>query len=233
MQNDGKIVAAGGAYSSIDNNDCALARYNSDGSLDGSFGIGGKVSVDFAGGINDEALDVVVQNDGKIVVVVGQALFTDCDFTVARYNSDGSPDATFGVGGKATTDFFGDNDSSYSVALQSDGKIIAAGPVTNNVSDNDFGLARYNNDGSLDATFGAGGKVTTDFFGSNDGAFRIAIQADGKVIAVGSAIVGFQLDFALARYNADGTPDVTFGIAGKVTTDFFGEVDSASDVVVA
>ena len=232
VQTDGKIVAAGGAFAGDTNNNFALTRYNGDGSIDGSFGNAGKVSTDFGGGANDEALDVVLQSDGKIVVLIGQAVGTNPDFRLARYNSDGSPDAGFGIGGTVTTDFFDSDDFPACLALQSDGKIIAAGGVTNSVGDNDFGLARYNGDGTPDATFGMGGKVTTDFFGDADGAHGIALQDDGKIIAVGTATVSiFELDFAVVRYDSTGTPDATFGIGGKVTTEFSG-TDSASDVVL-
>ncbi len=131
----------------------------------------------------------------------------------------GDLDLTFGTGGKVTTDFAGDGDLAFAVALQPDGKIVAAGR-----SSFDFALARYNADGSLDPTFGTGGKVTTDF--GFDEAFAVALQPDGKIVAAGYAVVGSSLDFALARYNADGSLDPTFGTDGKVTTDF-GNFDEA------
>ncbi len=232
VQTDGKIVAAGGAFVDDNNNNFALTRYNSDGSIDASFGTGGKVSNDFGGGANDEALDVVLQSDGKIVVVIGQAVGTNPDFRLSRYNSDGTSDAGFGFGGTVTTDFFGGDDFPVGLALQSDGKFIAVGGVTNSVGDSDFGLARYNGDGTPDATFGIGGKVATDFFGDADGANDIAVQGDGKIIAVGTATVSiFEFDFAVARYDNTGAPDATFGVGGKVTTNFLG-TDSAGGIVL-
>jgi uncharacterized delta-60 repeat protein len=236
VQTDGKIVAAGGAFPDpgINSNDFAMTRYNSDGSIDGTFGVGGKVSVDFGGGMNDEALDVTLHSDGKILVVIGAAEGVNSDFTLARYNGDGTLDIGFGSGGSVTTDFFGDDDGPSSVVAQSDGKIIVAGYATNSMGDDDFALARYNSDGSPDGTFGIGGKVTTDFAGGFDVATSLALQDDGKIIAAGRAgddALDFG-DFGLVRYNSDGSPDAGFGIGGNVTTDFSGVDDSASAVML-
>ena len=230
VQSDGKIIAAGGAFadSGVTTNDFALARYNSDGSLDGGFGNGGKVSTDLGDGVNDEALDVVIQADGKIVALVGRAAFTNSDFILVRYNSDGTPDPGFGGGSPVTTDFFGGDDFPAALALQSDGKIVAAGAAGGGIGGFDFALARYNSDGSPDATFGIGGKVTTDFLEGLDSAHSIVVQGDGKIVAAGLANEKFGDGyFALARYNSDGGPDASFGFGGMVTTGFsggFGEI---------
>jgi uncharacterized delta-60 repeat protein len=238
LQSDGKIIAGGGAFADSGNgsNNFALARYNSDGSLDAGFGNGGLVSTDLGGGINDEALDVVIQDDGKIVALVGRAAFTNSDFILVRYNSDGTPDPVFGGGFPVTTDFFGGDDFPSSLALQSDGKIVAAGGVEGGIGGFDFGISRYNSDGSPDAAFGVGGIVTTDFLEGNDGAHSVLVQSDGKIIAAGLANEDFGFDdgyFAVARYNGDGGPDASFGIGGKVTTDFPGFVVGIGDVTLA
>ena len=170
---------------------------------------------------------VVIQPDGKIVVAGGAfPLFTFLgDFKVVRYNPNGSLDTSFGDGGIVTTTF-PEGSYAFALALQSDGKIIAAGTVfvdfnPGDMSDTDFALARYNPDGSLDTTFGNGGTVTTDFFGNEDDVFSVLIQPDGKIIAVGSANSPVNYyDFAAARYLANGTLDSTFGTGGKVSTDF-------------
>ncbi len=185
------------------------------GDLDGTFGIGGKVTTDFVGA----ARGIAVQPDGKIVTA-GATLGVTLDFALARYNPDGSLDATFGTGGKVTTDFAGSNEQAFAVALQQDGKIVAAG-TTGNGTGSDFALARYNPDGSLDATFGTDGKVRADFAGGADQAFAVAIQPDGKIVAAGpeqSPYPNFY-DFGLSRYEPDGSPDPTFGTGGKVATD--------------
>lgn len=203
-----------------------------DGSLDTSFGANGKVITDF-GGDDDGASAAAVQSDGKIVTAGYVGDFGhDYDFALARYNSDGSLDISFGTGGKVTTDF-GDQELAGAVALQSDGKIVAAGRSGNALRvpgvNSDFALARYNSDGSLDTSFGADGKVMTDF-GGNAVATSVAIQPDGKIVAVGGSFNGSS-DFNMGRYNTDGTLDRSFGTDGRVTTDFGGD-DIATSVAV-
>jgi len=210
LQPDGKIVAAGTYLVPLSNagRSFALARYNPDGSLDATFGSGGKVISAFGNQADANAL--VVQADGKIVVVgLGNA-----DFGLARYNPDGSLDATFGNGGKTTKTFdCYSGAEAFAAALQTDSKIVAAGECND-----DFALARYNPDGSLDPTFGSGGKVTTKLSGS-EAVDALALQRDGKIVVAGWTNIGF----ALARYNPDGRLDATFGSGGKVTTGVGGD----------
>jgi len=212
IQADGKLVVAGGA-----GGDFALARYNPDGSPDSSFGTSGKVTTDF--GVQDTARALTIQADGKLIVFGSTNTAGRVDFALARYNPDGSPDSSFGVEGKVTTDFIGGRDEASALAIQIDGKLVAAGSATDPLTGiPKFALARYNADGSLDSSFGVGGKVTTDFGGISV-ASSLAIQGDGKLVVAGQA---FFLSFALARYNADGSLDSSFGVGGKVTTDFGG-----------
>lgn len=230
VQPDGKIVAAGFSVIETGRNwDFALARYNANGSLDTSFGSGGKVTTNFISGINensyDQAFGIALQANGKIVAAGRSSGGMGSSFALARYNSNGTLDTSFGSTGKVTTNLGG---GAYAVAIQVDGKIVAAGVA----SDSDFALARYNTDGSLDASFGSGGKVTTDFFGGFDQAQAIAIQSDGKIIAAGVDVIGNSNDFALARYNSDGSLDSSFGNGGKMTTDFFGSNDAASGIAL-
>ncbi|MGW9368634.1 calcium-binding protein [Streptomyces xanthophaeus] len=230
VQPDGKIIAVGADVSDFVGNFAAV-RYNADGSLDTTFGDGGKVSTDIAGG-SDAADGVALQADGKIVVVgVSENLEGGIAwFTVVRYNPDGSLDTTFDGDGKAVTDFGGGGaDQGSDVVVQSDGKIVAGGGVGGV-----FALARYNAlDGSLDTGFDGDGKLFTDFGGLQEGstAYGLALQADGRIIAAGDTTEGLVRDFALARYNADGTLDTSFSGDGKVTTDL-GAMDTAQDVVV-
>ncbi len=219
IQSDGKIVLAGrsnGWY-------FVLARYNADGSLDANFGSGGKVITQFeAGGADAESL--TIQSNGKIVVA--GRICNGCYFAVARYNTDGSLDSTFGDDGMVTTEFAG---AAYAAAVQSDGKIVVAGYTANGIA---FALVRYNADGSLDTSFGSDGKVQTNF-GGTDFAYALAIQADGKIIAAGFRHTGnpSNYDFALARYNADGSLDTTFDGDGTVTTNL-GGLDIARSMVL-
>ena len=197
------------------------------GDLDPGFGNGGKVTTLFGGG--DSVFAIATEPGGKIIAV-GSA--SNRDFAIARYDNDGSLDPGFGSGGKVTTDFFGNTDVALAVALQPDGKIIAAGRTRvagTNFELFDFAVARYNADGSLDSTFGSGGKVTTDFTGGFDIAHAIAIQPNGKIVVAGwarnSATGG--LDFGVARYNPNGSLDTGYGSGGKLSTDFFGDTDTA------
>ena len=141
--------------------------------------------------------------------------------------ADGDLDTTFGTGGKVTTAIGSDTDQALSVAIQSDGKIVAAGN-SNNGNDYDFALVRYDANGSLDTSFGTGGKVTTDFGSANDFARSVAIQSDGKIVVAGYSNNGSNDDFALVRYNTDGSLDASFDSDGKVTTDFGSANDYAS-----
>src|SRR5437867_8726816 len=228
IQSDGKLVVVGQTYKNNDysTEDFAVARYNTDGTLDTTFGAGGRVRTDFPG-LAAVPSSVVIQPDGKIVVAGGAfPLFTFLgDFKVVRYNPNGSLDRSFGSGGIVTTTF-PEGSYAFDVALQPDGKIIAAGTVfvdfnPGDISDTDFALARYNSDGSLDTTFGNGGTVMTDYFGFEDDVFSVLIQPDGKIVAVGSANNPATFyDFAAARYLSNGAIDTTFGVSGKVSTDF-------------
>jgi uncharacterized delta-60 repeat protein len=150
---------------------------------------------------------------------------------VARYNSDGSLDTSFGSNGKVTIDFFGDIDEAFGLAIQPDGKIVVVGNAFINTNSlRRLALARLDGDGSLDLSFGSGGK-TANRIGE---ARAVALQPDGKIIVVGdSTFVIPNRDFALARYNFDGSPDSTFGTSGIVTTDFTGLGDYASAVALA
>ena len=235
LQGDGKIVVAGEAFISSDG-EVAVARYNTDGSLDATFGGGdGKVTTNLDPVENDAALAVAIQTDGKIVAggYVRRNLFDPgypADFAVARFNADGSPDVNFGVGGSVTTDIESDSDEAYGLAIQADGRIVAAGPVHVPSATVDFGLARYNADGSVDTTFDGDGKLTTDF-GDSDTAVGVAIQADGKIVAAGYVFIENVFDFGLARYNTNGSLDTTFDGDGRVTTDF-GDSDTARGLAI-
>jgi uncharacterized delta-60 repeat protein len=223
-QPDGKIVAVGGALGNF-----ALARYNPDGSLDTSFSGNGRQRTDF-GGDADGATGVALQADGKIVVVgdTGARDESFSDFAFARYNPNGSLDASFSGDGKQTTDF-GDFDLARGVALQANGKIVAVGVEFS--AGGDFALARYNPNGTLDPSFSGDGKQTTDFLGGFSGANGVALQGDGKIVAAGGRDTATSRDFALARYNPNGTLDPSFSGDGRQTTDF-GDFDQANGVAL-
>ena len=211
------------------------------GNLDPTFGTGGTVRTDFAGNI-DQANAVAIQSNGQIVAA-GSSFSnskTVEDFIVARYNANGSLDKRFGKNGKITTDFFRNVDSISAVAIQPDGGIVVAGFAQLGGSGGTprvFALARYRNDGSPDTSFGNGGALTTSFGGNFAAASAIMLQPDGKIVVAGTVdfnpdLPGSGLDFALARYNANGTLDGSFGKGGKVVFDFFGSFDQANGAVL-
>jgi uncharacterized delta-60 repeat protein len=168
------------------------------------------VTTDFGlGGIN-RAFALVLQPDGKLVA----AGTNNIGFALARYLPDGRLDPTFGVGGKVTTDFaFGGSDQASALILQPDGKLVAAGSAIVVDEIFRFALARYRPDGSLDPTFGTGGRVVTEFGDRANRATALVLQPDGKLVAAGATDDG---DFALARYRPDGSLDATFGTGGEV-----------------
>jgi len=180
------------------------------GSLDTTFGMGGIVTTP-----NMAGLGTAIQMDGKIVVAGTND--SNADIILARYETDGSLDASFGTGGIVTTAIGSGSDVCYDVAIQSDGKIVVAG-FSYNGANNDFALVRYGTDGTLDASFGTGGIVTTAIGLNYDFGCSVAIQADGKIVVAGYSNNGANDDFALVRYGIDGTLDASFGTGGKVRT---------------
>jgi len=227
QQPDGKIVAAGGATPSLNhgaNNSLAVARYNVDGTLDSAFGSGGIATV-----VGLEAAKAAtLQPDGKVVTAgssyKGMLLRQYC--TVVRFLDNGSPDTSFGVGGVVTTQL-ANPDSTYpdsdcgGVALQTDGKIVVAASAARDFGK--VGVIRFNADGTRDASFGTGGEVVVPTKYGPAYASAIVIQTDGKIIVGGDSFYFtdsppnyFLGQFILARFDARGVLDTTFGQGGAV-----------------
>ncbi|MBI3468480.1 MAG: tandem-95 repeat protein [Planctomycetes bacterium] len=218
VQPDGKILLAGYSSSDSTGHDWAIARYNSDGSLDPTFGGGnGFVFTDLGGpNSNDQIHSIVLQPDGKIVAA-GYGGAAETDFAVARYNADGSLDTTFGAGAGFVITSIGARDEAYGLALQSDGKILIGGFA--NLANAEAVVVRYNSDGSLDGSFGGGDGIVIVGFSGTDAVGSIAVQADGKIVITGSddGRVG------VARFHPDGSPDLSFGGGdGMVTVSNYG-----------
>ena len=232
IQSDGKIVVAGETTVG-QSSDFAIVRYNADGSLDTSFDTDGKVTTDLFGN-GDGARGVAIQDDGRIVVAGSTVTSTAYDFGVARYNTNGALDSTFGSGGKFSANILGTtlpgSDQGNAVAIQGDGKIVVVGsswydPFLQ------FAMIRCNANGSLDSSFGTGGLVTTLFGGGWGGANAVAIQNDGKILVAGNG--NLPARFGVVRYNTNGSLDGTFGSGGIVTTEFgSGSSAGANSVVV-
>lgn len=230
IQPDGKIVAVGPLYPTGEDARWALARYNSDGSLDTSFSGDGKLTVDLTTR-DDSAEDVALQDDGKIVVA-GGAGGAGGRFGLARFETNGDLDTTFGGDGTVVTNFDTGFDYATAVAVLGDGKIVAAGWAGPATSDGyDFAIARFDSAGVLDPAFGNGGKVTTNFTKGNDYAWDMTVQADGKLVLVGTA-AGAGGRFALARYDDTGALDGDFGGDGKVITNLGVGSDVATGVAI-
>lgn len=226
LQTDGKILAIGEAYSGDDGGAAALARYNSDGTLDTSFGTAGMVTLSIGSSANGHA--VTVQADGKILIA-GYALnptTSQTQFFLARLSSNGSLDTSFGTSGVSQAAIGIGLNYCHSMQLQADGKILLAGGASLIAPANhDFALVRFNADGSLDSSFGKGGIVTTEFSSTSTATIEEAayavLQPDGKIVAGGYS----SKQFALTRYLANGTLDSSFGSGGKLTLAMGGSDD--------
>ncbi len=214
IQSDGKVIAAGkgtpGSY-----NRFAIVRYNTNGTLDNTFGTNGTVFTQ-VGAIDSYINSIALQSDGKIIAV--GYLGHPSDFVVVRYNSDGSLDNTFGTNGIVLTDFLGNSDVAKSVAIQQDGKIVVVGDayafVAGDGNGQRFTVVRYNTNGTLDNTFGTGGKVITFFGSGNESACSVVLQSNGKIVVSGYTYRGI----GLVRYNSDGSLDTNFDTDGKWET---------------
>ncbi|HMC89124.1 MAG TPA: hypothetical protein VKI17_06235, partial [Gemmataceae bacterium] len=217
LQTDGKIVVVGSAGPSV--SILALARYNPDGSLDSSFGMGGVEYSPLIGGAAAAAL----QADGAILVAGGR----NEESVLARFTTSGAPDSTFGTGGSVTTSI----PELTGVAVAPDGKIILAGfgfPPPSYSST--IELQRYNPNGTLDTTFGSGGTATDPAGGAQSS--RLLTQPDGKILLVetigGTMANGYITPFLVKRYNADGSVDQGFQVPVNVGTGF----NAAEDVAL-
>ena len=215
LQPDGKIVLVGSTYSTL-SDDIAIVRLTPDGQLDEEFSTDGFLTVDI-NGLADYPSSVVIQPDGKIVVSGFSYNGLDMDFLVMRYTPNGMLDGGFNVSGYVTTDFGSSLDYANAMAIQDDGKIVVAGYTYTN-SSSSFIVVRYNTDGTLDNTFSIDGIVKTMVGSETNYAYALAIQPDGKIVLGGDSGDNVNEDFALTRYNSDGTLDLSFDEDGKVIT---------------
>lgn len=209
IQPDGKIVVGGNAWSGSTYDFVAL-RYNADGTPDNSFGSGG-MSFFPVGGSQDNAWDCALQPGGKILLTGPVHNGSNYDFGLARLNPDGSLDGGFGSGGRVITAVGAADDMSWSCAIQADGNILIAGRALMGAAPV-FAIMRYMSNGTPDNSFGVGGKVVTAIGGISDRGRVMVVQPDGKIVVGGTSTIGASDDFALLRYNPDGSLDNTFGL---------------------
>ena len=223
VQADGKLLAVRGETGS----DFALIRYDANGTLDTAFDGDGKVSTSVTPQTN-VGKSAILLPDGAIIAAGYGQTESGFDFALIKYNTDGSLDPAFGIDGKVITDYGNQSCSAQAVSIQADGKIVVAGS-TDNGTTTDFAISRYNPDGSFDTTLGGDGRVTTAVLSGTSIARAVMIQPDGKIVVAGYSNTGSNNDFAVVRYNADGSLDSSFDADGKVTT----AVSSSDDLAYA
>ncbi len=227
VQSDGKIVVGGLRGNGVDG-DFLAVRYNADGTNDSTFSGDGYDVLDVFGTASyDQASSVAIQSDGRILVAGTSTVGGVPQFLVVRYNTGGTLDATFSGDGKVATPMGGGNAMIHGIALQPDGKIVAAGEAYGAGAAYDFALARYNPDGSLDTTFSSDGKLLTAFGSANDVARAVKLRSDGRIVAAGHANMSGDLNFAVARYLSNGDLDTSFAGDGRATTAIGAGVDNA------
>ena len=221
---DGKIVVAGVVVDGNGYKELALACYNdADGSLDTTFGTSGLVTTYLGHHWNGTGA-VAVESDGSILVAGGR----NSSFALLHYFSDGARDTDFGV-------VQGCSGIATAMTLDANGDILVAGPSAQAYVGNQFAVMRFTPDGTPDETFGDDGTVSTMLSGYNSPPTAIAIQpSDGKILVAGQTTNsdGTTTDFALVRYNTDGSLDTSFGSGGIVKTSFGDGADGATGVAV-
>jgi len=216
LQNDGKIVA-GGTLNDGTSVQMFLARFETDGDLDStSFGLFG-LNVDTFPG-HAEAFALAVRADDRLLLGGGVGAPAAMDFAIVGYQANGQLDTTFGTSGQVTTAVGTGDDRIEDLAIQGDGRIVAAGYAADSSGFSDIALVRYLADGTLDPSFGEDGIVTTRLGDLNDFANGVAIQPDGKIVVAGTSVVTGGRDFVVVRYRSDGSLDTTFGTGGIVRT---------------
>ncbi len=224
LQPDGKIVITGRVTPSPIGN-FMVARYTENGNLDSSFGTNGRTITDL--GHDDQSGCIALQPDGKIIIGGDQNPLGggfNTVFAMARYTTNGVLDESFGNKGIVLQDFTDYGDIINALAIQADGKIIACGQVNGSYDYQHeyMAAARFNTDGSLDESFGNSGLAKAVFPRFATYGNSVQIQSDNKILLGGFTYQSESdsSDFALARYNNDGTPDNSFGTNGQVATDF-------------
>ncbi|HEX8269606.1 MAG TPA: T9SS type A sorting domain-containing protein [Flavobacterium sp.] len=223
FQPDGKFIVGGDYVSSRGDNDFALARYNNDGTLDTTFGVGGKVATNFLeiNHVTNSILSLHVLPNGKIMAFGSASVAFTPEIAVVRYNQNGTVDTTFGNNGKLISlltpmDYYGTK-----LVFQTDGKFVIAGTKFYNSDPSYYiGMERYTEDGALDMTYGTNGQTVTSYGTGKSYPSTMLMQADGKMVVAGRYIQNNIPIFAVMRFTVNGTLDTSFSGDGKVTTTF-------------
>lgn len=238
-QADGKYAVAGQAinFNATATRDFAVVRYDANGGLDSGFGDGGIVLTSphptvSAATSDDGAYAIVAAADEKLVVAGFGGKVNEADFSLVRYQKNGSLDTAFGQGGKVATNFSkGSNDVAYALLQEDGGKLVAAGFSGSSGGGEDFAIARYLADGSLDPSFDSDGMQKTSITAGNDRGLALIRQKDGKYVVAGYGTTNGKEDIALVRYNANGSLDTGFNGGGKVRTSINAGNDRAYQVL--
>jgi uncharacterized delta-60 repeat protein len=231
IQKDGRIVTVG---SQGDADEFAVARFKENGKLDKSFSGNGKATVGFGG--HEVAHAVALQENGRIVVggstCKGAGMCVNDDFALARLKENGKLDKSFSGDGKRTLDIFGGgfSDRIEDLAIQDNGRIVAAGVATSGGSDVSFAVARFKPSGDIDRSFSGNGHVLIDFTGT-DVANSMVLQPDGRIVLAGSTDVS-GVDIALARLKENGEHDASFSGDGKLIQPIGVSASTAADVAM-
>ena len=234
LQSDGKIVVTGYSGTATTDYDVAIVRYNSDGTLDNTFGTNGIVIKDIYSSSDDKIYAATLQSDGKIIAAGSYDSGSSVKFLLVRLNTNGTFDNTFDGNGVLTTEIGTKKDAiAYGVTTQSDNKIVASGRFMSSDDDKDFIIVRYLTDGTLDNSFDANGIVSTDFSGDDDYGYSICMQGDDKIFVGGMSINNSgNNNFAIARYNTNGSLDNSFDDNGILTTDVSTNYDKGFSILL-
>ncbi len=238
IQQDGKVVVVGDVEGATTDMNIGIVRYTTNGALDKTFNLTGKKTIDIAGNF-DQGLGLAISPEGGKIIVVGQTCSgggAECDLVIGRLTSKGVLDTTFNTSGIRVDDFGGgDNGSFGAVAIQEDGKIVVGGYMYNTTTSNyDFAIHRYTTTGKLDKTFNGTGKKSVPISaGRNDAINGLAIQDDGRIVAVGQSCDSNteNCNVAMVRLTSTGALDTSFNTTGKVVTNLGGD-DFGYDVAI-
>jgi uncharacterized delta-60 repeat protein len=239
---DGDLLVAGSTLSPTNSpSDFAVARFDDSGTLEPGFGSGGFATVDFSGR-SDRAAAITRTPGGDVVLAGVSEVDRDSDFALAELDDTGTPVPGFGSGGEVRTGFGGGTPmpaEALDVVALTNGKIVACGSAFQGpmIREHDAALVRYLPDGTPDASFGAGGRRVLDVGdpGGDDIATSLAVQSNGKIITAGTTSIKVWMNdhrFAVTRYRTDGSLDTSFGVHGTVNTDFGNGWDLARDLLV-
>lgn len=235
FQPDGKFIVGGTYVSNHGENDFALIRFNSDGTLDTTFGSDGKVVTDFNNNNYNYINSIYVLTDGKIMVTGASGMVSlSSKLTIVRYNNDGTIDTSFGNNGKLMSSLIPFTVFGNKLVFQPDGKFLITSVKQYNFDPNYyFGVERYTPDGILDTTFGIEGQAVSSFGTGQSIPVSLALQPDGKIVVVGRYQPTNARQTAIMRFTADGVIDTSFDGDGKVVTNFGnGSVSEGMEVFV-